>query len=470
MAAPSWPSVVRVAVPLVVKLLSSERCHSPLSTEGIGSQARVAPCARLGSTRVVSSKVRQSPGCGAKRRSWAKAPSGRVREPAAAAADFRRVRRLGMTASMPSPPQPFNQLACFATRPVVLALDAPARLALRVESHGGGEHLDVPGLRSFAHRVQQHRHQPGGSLDMALHRRGAFLEVHRLQDELVAVEIGHLLQGRHLGAARLAPAGPEVDDGRLPDGGHGDLVAVEVLGLPGRVGGGLGLDLGRANRQCEPQSSREDDPPLQPLTPALSPEGRGSKRGSNARSLSRLRERAGVRATPHAHARSATHCCTDCKALASLLASVPPAIARSGLPPPLPPTCWATKLTSSPALTLPMRSAVTPAAICTVAPSTVASTMAADFSLSFSLSMVSRSVLASAPSSRAASTLMPLTSTACEISSSPCEAASLPFSCATSFSSARTCSSTCATRPFNSFGDDFSEPATACTVPSSSCR
>jgi hypothetical protein len=59
-----------------------------------------------------------------------------------------------------------------------------------------------------------------------------------------------------------------------------------------------------------------------------------------------------------------------------------------------------------------MRSAVTPAASCTLPPSTAASTMAAVLSLSFSLSMVSRSVLASAPSSVAASTLMPLTSTA----------------------------------------------------------
>ena len=60
--------------------------------------------------------------------------------------------------------------------------------------------------------------------------------------------------------------------------------------------------------------------------------------------------------------------------------------------------------------------------------------------------MVSRSVLASAPSSCAASTLMPLTSTACATSSSPCDDASLPLSAPTSFSSARTWSSTCAMR------------------------
>src|SRR5699024_6777507 len=39
----------------------------------------------------------------------------------------------------------------------------------------------------------------------------------------------------------------------------------------------------------------------------------------------------------------------------------PPPMAMSGLPPPLPPTCDATLLTSSPALTCPVRSGVTPA-------------------------------------------------------------------------------------------------------------
>jgi hypothetical protein len=49
--------------------------------------------------------------------------------------------------------------------------------------------------------------------------------------------------------------------------------------------------------------------------------------------------------------------------------------------------------------------------------------------------MVSRRVLASAPSSRAASTFRPLTSTACCTSSSPWLEASLPLSAAISFSS-----------------------------------
>ena len=50
----------------------------------------------------------------------------------------------------------------------------------------------------------------------------------------------------------------------------------------------------------------------------------------------------------------------------------------------------ATKFTSSPALTRPRNLRVTPAAICTLSPSTAASTMAAVLSLSLSLSMVSR--------------------------------------------------------------------------------
>ena len=55
--------------------------------------------------------------------------------------------------------------------------------------------------------------------------------------------------------------------------------------------------------------------------------------------------------------------CTLCRAWGSAAAFVPPAMAMSGLPPPLPPTCWSTKLTSSPALILPTLSLVTPAAV-----------------------------------------------------------------------------------------------------------
>ena len=60
--------------------------------------------------------------------------------------------------------------------------------------------------------------------------------------------------------------------------------------------------------------------------------------------------------------RSPTQPATEASAAGNAAASVPPAIARSGLPPPLPPTCLATKLTRSPALMRAMLSAVTPAA------------------------------------------------------------------------------------------------------------
>src|SRR5450830_519155 len=130
-----------------------------------------------------------------------------------------------------------------------------------------------------------------------------------------------------------------------------------------------------------------------------------------------------------------TQAATPCNACGKPLGSVPPACAMSGRPPPLPPTCWATKLTSSPALTLLVASAVTPAIRLTLPSLTDASTMAAVFSLSLSLSMVSRKAVTSAPSSVAASTLMPLTSTACVSNSSPWFAANLDLSADNSFSS-----------------------------------
>ncbi len=59
--------------------------------------------------------------------------------------------------------------------------------------------------------------------------------------------------------------------------------------------------------------------------------------------------------------RCSTHAFTESIAPPSFAGSVPPACAISGRPPPLPPICNATWFTSSPALTLPVRSAVTPA-------------------------------------------------------------------------------------------------------------
>src|SRR5436190_5131533 len=173
----------------------------------------------------------------------------------------------------------------------------------------------------------------------------------------------------------------------------------------------------------------------------------------------------------HVHqTRSSTHFGTDASASPRREGSLPPAIAMSALPPPLPPTCAATKLARSPALTRPVLSAVTPAAICTFWPSTAARTITAVFSLSLSLSSVSRSVFASAPSSRAASTFSPLTSTARCARSSPCAEARRPLSAASSFSSARTCSSTWPTRAGTSSGALRSSPARRPSVASSDCR
>src|SRR5688572_32272276 len=134
------------------------------------------------------------------------------------------------------------------------------------------------------------------------------------------------------------------------------------------------------------------------------------------------------------HTRCSTHDLTDCSATGSFAGSVPPACAISGRPPPLPPTCCATKLTSSPALSFAVRSAVTPAMSETLPSRTAPSTMAADFSRSFSLSIVSRSVFASAPSSVATKTLAPFTSTACDARSCPWPSASLERSLPSSFS------------------------------------
>ncbi|HAJ12654.1 MAG TPA: hypothetical protein DCM06_08845 [Comamonadaceae bacterium] len=52
---------------MVWKLLVSDRCQS-LSIEGTGSQTWVGPSGKAMSTRVVTSKLRQLPGSGAKRR------------------------------------------------------------------------------------------------------------------------------------------------------------------------------------------------------------------------------------------------------------------------------------------------------------------------------------------------------------------------------------------------------------------
>ncbi len=141
----------------------------------------------------------------------------------------------------------------------------------------------------------------------------------------------------------------------------------------------------------------------------------------------------------------------------------------SGRPPPLPPTCWATWLTSSPAFTFPVRSLVTPAMSVTLPSETLPSTIAADLSLSFSLSIVSRSAFTSAPSSDAASTFAPFTSTALPARSSPALAAAFALSRASSRSVARALSSNWAMRASISATGALMTAAAAFSLASCAC-
>jgi hypothetical protein len=114
----------------------------------------------------------------------------------------------------------------------------------------------------------------------------------------------------------------------------------------------------------------------------------------------------------HRHRLASTQALTEASAAAAPPASVPPACAMSGRPPPLPPTCWATKLTSSPAFSLPVRSAVTPAIRLTL-PSPAAGQHDGG-ALQLVLELVQRLAQRRGIGAfqGAASTLMPLTSTA----------------------------------------------------------
>src|SRR2546425_2770893 len=85
----------------------------------------------------------------------------------------------------------------------------------------------------------------------------------------------------------------------------------------------------------------------------------------------------------HVYCLSPTQLATPARAFAKPLGSVPPACAISARPPPLPPTCCATKLTSSPAFTFEVASAVTPAIKLTLPSATPAHTIAAGFRLFF---------------------------------------------------------------------------------------
>ena len=98
-------------VPLLAKLLSSDRCQSELML-GTGSHTRAGPLAWAISTRVVTSKVRHWPAWGAKRRSvvaaevaeegvWARTKLGTPARVANAAAPLRRERRTGVMKRSP---------------------------------------------------------------------------------------------------------------------------------------------------------------------------------------------------------------------------------------------------------------------------------------------------------------------------------------------------------------------------------
>jgi hypothetical protein len=155
--------------------------------------------------------------------------------------------------------------------------------------------------------------------------------------------------------------------------------------------------------------------------------------------------------------RSRTQSPTSSSAAGMPAGSLPPAWAMSGRPPPRPPTFSAATLTRSPALKRSVRSLVTPAMRLTLPSLSVASSTTPEPTLFLSWSMVSRSDLGSAPSSRAASTLTPSTSTVWSARSLPAALASLALSCSSSFSSrasappaARPCSSTSAVPPLTS--------------------
>src|SRR5690606_12168084 len=103
---------------------------------------------------------------------------------------------------------------------------------------------------------------------------------------------------------------------------------------------------------------------------------------------------------------------TSARTCCSCGPSSPPPWAMSGRPPPLPPMAPATKPTRSPARTRPVAlpdTAATRAARPSLAP---ASTITASPSCCRRRSIASRSALASSPSTRAASTFTPATSTA----------------------------------------------------------
>src|SRR6266852_4620041 len=98
------------------------------------------------------------------------------------------------------------------------------------------------------------------------------------------------------------------------------------------------------------------------------------------------------------------------RALFRAAVSLPPASAKSGLPPPLPPTIGANACISLPALTLGVRSLVTPA-ISEMSPSSTEARTTTPLWISWrNLSRISLSCCLLIPSTRLQATLTPLTS------------------------------------------------------------
>src|SRR6267154_2551059 len=126
---------------------------------------------------------------------------------------------------------------------------------------------------------------------------------------------------------------------------------------------------------------------------------------------------------------------TLCKAVFRPVVSFPPASARSGLPPPEPPTCLANACISLPAWTLAVRSLVTPATRATFPSSGIPSATTPEPSFWRRLSTSCLSPSRSTFCTSAAITLIPLTTCTRPASSSIWLSAPLRFCASSSFSS-----------------------------------
>src|SRR6266481_8747736 len=155
---------------------------------------------------------------------------------------------------------------------------------------------------------------------------------------------------------------------------------------------------------------------------------------------------------------------TLCKAVFRPVVSFPPASARSGLPPPEPPTCLASACISLPAWTLAVRSLVTPAISATLPSSGIPRATTPDPSFcrkeSTNCLRPSRSTLATSPTI----TFTPLIVCACPYSSSNWFSAPLRFCNSNSFSNCRAVLVSFSTVASTSSSPTFSLVATSRSV------